>query len=275
MALRSCRECGGSVSTEATSCPHCGCPSPASITGAMSEPASSGVMEPDSTVPSHRSGPACQVRRVPLAEPGSRVPLHVPPARPPREVPSSQIAVSLVTLVALVAGFAFFVWCHPDYWNPGPGRTSWSQYESPRIPDATNRHIKTLADELSELHSRLHVGLDIHDYTQYVGDLQAQFDSLIRDPQVTQHPAYADIQAALTEYRFANDVWSHYFSGGGSNDFLPEWSPYATTLTNEYGVQPTRLLAGKEKVYLPHALSAIWARAGMRVESARANCAER
>lgn len=29
MALTNCRECGGQVSTEATSCPHCGCPQPA------------------------------------------------------------------------------------------------------------------------------------------------------------------------------------------------------------------------------------------------------
>lgn len=28
MALTTCRECGGQVSTEATSCPHCGCPAP-------------------------------------------------------------------------------------------------------------------------------------------------------------------------------------------------------------------------------------------------------
>jgi hypothetical protein len=48
MALVPCRECGKSISTEATSCPHCGCPVRAAAT-AM--PATTAQASPPSTPP--------------------------------------------------------------------------------------------------------------------------------------------------------------------------------------------------------------------------------
>lgn len=38
MAVQPCRECGQTVSTEATSCPHCGAPAPAGAPGGAPTP---------------------------------------------------------------------------------------------------------------------------------------------------------------------------------------------------------------------------------------------
>lgn len=125
--------------------------------------------------------------------------------------------------------------------------------------------IKEVSDKFSALNSSLDVGMNYKDYGQQVRELKVALDKLEKQPGAAQHPAFASLTEAFTEYNFALKIWRYYIDSSETLKFFPIDSPYGLTLVTEYGVD-AREIGGTSYIYLDDALASVWKRAQKSID---------
>lgn len=122
---------------------------------------------------------------------------------------------------------------------------------------------------LETLQSIVESGVSYRDYGSRKADAKVIVDRFLNE--FPKHPAAVPIAAAMEHYADAGGFWAIYFSNNYTHDFLLLSDPQVAIYAKQYSEIESKAtdVAGRQMIYLPYALNAIWNKASESIAEAK------